>query len=135
MIDNQPKQKIQKKIRIAAACLVVLCVIACKTKGDFPKGMIEKQKMAHIIAEIQEAEALVSKMYFNDFDSSKVAFRYLENNIMTNYGVDTATYRKSYETYAGYPDEMQEIYNDVLKLLKAKNDSTTKANTPKTAKP
>lgn len=85
--------------------------------------------MAPIIAELQLAEADVARMNLQSYDSSKVAFQFLQQKILKEQGVDSAYYRKSYEAYARYPDYLDKIYMEAIQLLEDRRDSL-RNNTP-----
>lgn len=109
--------------------------MSCKQKPAIPSDVLAQDKMPLLIAELQLVESQVARLNLQNFDSSKVAFKYLEHKTLAKYGVDTAQYRKSYEFYATYPEYMQEIYDKAVKLLEAKKDSTNKVQGSQTSRP
>ncbi len=92
-------------------------VLGCDSKADLPKNALDEQTMSNILAEIHLAEAKVSRLSFRDYDSTKVAYKELERQILTKYKTDTARYRASYNYYVTKPEAMVEIYDQTLKNL------------------
>lgn len=113
--------KLQSK-KIVLGVLVLL-VFGCNRSDGLPEGIIPAEQMATIIADLQVAEATVARLNLQSYDSSKVAFQYLQQQTLEKYGVDSINYRKSFEAYARRPGIMEEIYTDVLEILEAKSDS------------
>lgn len=101
--------------------------MGCSQQPAIPADVLPKEKMPLLVAELELAETKVSRMNLQHFDSSKVAFRYLEDQILAKYKLDTAQYYKSYRFYASYPEYMFGIYEEALKLVEAKKDSMQKA--------
>lgn len=113
--------KLQSK-KIALG-IVILLAVGCRRSNGLPDDVIPAEQMIPIIADLQVAENTVSRLNLKSYDSSKVAFQYMQQQILEKYGVDSTVYRKSFEAYARYPAEMEEIYTEVLKILEAKSDS------------
>lgn len=93
---------------------MVLILLACDNRPSRPKDAIDEVTMAKILAEIHLAEAKVSRLSFKDYDSTKIAYKYLEQQIMAKYKTDTARYRASYNYYVTNPEQMTNIYDNVL---------------------
>jgi hypothetical protein len=104
-----------KKIFLLLGTILIL--LACGTQPSPPKDAIDKATMAKILADIHLIEAKVSRLSFQDYDSTKIAYKELERQIMVKYKTDTARYRASYNYYVTNPDLMTAIYDDVLKNL------------------
>jgi hypothetical protein len=102
---------------------LVFLVLACNTlKDGAPPDLIPSNEMASILYEVHKTETMASRMSFKTFDSSKVAYDYMESKILENYKVDTAQYRKSYEYYASNPDQFAIIYDLIEKMLEKEKD-------------
>lgn len=95
----------------------ILTLLACNNGPSRPKDAIDEATMAKILAEIHLTEAKVSRLSFKDYDSTKIAYKYLEQQIMTKYKTDTARYRASYNYYVTNPEQMTKLYDNVLKNL------------------
>ena len=99
-------------------CLGIISgILACDTEPNQPKNTIDEQTMADILAEIHLTEAKVSRLSFRDYDSTKVAYKELERQILAKYKTDTARYRASYNYYITKPEVMIEIYDQTLRNL------------------
>lgn len=118
---NEGNVKLQSK-KILLGVLALLA-FSCRRTQDLPDGIIPQEQMVSIIAELQLIETAVARLNLQSYDSSKVAFQYLQQQTLEKYGVDSSSYRKSFEAYAKHPADMELIYNDVLKILEAKSDS------------
>lgn len=94
---------------------IILTLLACDDRPNRPKDAIDEATMAKILAEIHLTEAKVSRLSFKDYDSTKIAYKYLEQQIMIKYKTDTARYRASYNYYVTNPEQMTKLYDNVLK--------------------
>jgi hypothetical protein len=96
---------------------IILMLLACYNRPTRPKDAIDEATMAKILAEIHLTEARVSRLSFKDYDSTKLAYKFLEQQIMIKYKTDTARYRASYNYYVTNPEQMTKLYENVLKNL------------------
>jgi len=96
---------------------IILILLACDNRPSQPKDAIDEATMAKILAEIHLTEAKVGRLSFKDYDSTKFAYKYLEQQIMIKYKTDTARYRASYNYYVTNPEQMTKLYENVLKNL------------------
>lgn len=112
-----------QSIKILTGLLLVLLVLGCRRSDKLPDDIIPAEQMSSILADLQIAESVVARMNLKSYDSSKVAFQYKQQQILSKYNVDSSLYNRSYETYARYPAYMAEVYADVLKILEVKTDS------------
>lgn len=108
-----------KKIFLA---VILPLALACKSAPDLPKDAIDVETMSKIIADIHLTEAKMSRLSFQDFDSTKVVFKHFEEKVFAKYKVDTVQYRKSYEFYAANPEYMTAIYDKAVKILEKKKE-------------
>ncbi len=98
-------------------------VAACTAPDDKrPENLIPDDKMADILTEVHLAESQVSRLSLRAVDSSNIAYKHLESRIFKKFGVDTATYRKSYIFYSSHPADMEIIYKRVTEKLKKKTE-------------
>lgn len=118
---NEGSVKLQSK-KILFGVLVLLTV-GCRRSDSLPDDIIPQEQMVPIIADLQMVETAIARLNLGSYDSAKVAFQYLQQQTLEKYGVDSSSYRKSFEVYARNPVYMEEIYADVLKILEAKSDS------------
>jgi hypothetical protein len=113
---NEYKVKILTK-KILLVLGIILMLLACDNRPTRPKDAIDEATMAKILAEIHLTEARVSRLSFKDYDSTKLAYKFLEQQIMIKYKTDTARYRASYNYYVTNPEQMTKLYENVLKNL------------------
>ena len=98
--------------------------IACTNPADRkPAGLIDEKEMADILTEVHMAEARIGRLSLTSLDSSQVAYKHMESQIFKKFGVDTATYRKSYIFYSSHPANMEVIYKQVTEKLQKKIDA------------
>lgn len=98
-------------------------VPACTAPEDQrPDNLIDENRMVEILTEVHLAEASVSRMSLRSIDSSNVAYKHLESQVFKKFGIDTATYRKSYIFYSAHPSDLESIYKKVTQKLTSKMD-------------
>ena len=105
------ESKFTRKVWITAFAL--LCMSCGRYLEDAPSELIPPDKMARILAKIHQYEIQTSRMTFNSYDSSLVAFEFLKSETLKKYKVDSAQFRISYEYYAARPQLFYEIYDDI----------------------
>lgn len=109
---------------------------ACTDPADKkPADLIDEDKMAAILTEVHMAEARVSRLALPTVDSSNLAYKHLETQIFRKFDVDTATYRTSYIFYSSHPQEMENIYREVVANLQKKIDQKDTTQQKPTKKP
>ncbi len=96
----------------------ILCLLAsffsCNDEmNKVPEKLIDPDKMAKVITELQFTEAKVSRLGLISYDSSKVAYDFLENKIFEKMGIDSTSYWLSYDYYATDGEKMIEILEKV----------------------
>ncbi len=108
----------------------LLFVVACNS--DKPDGnIIDQDKMVLILSDIHLVDG--SLMIHGANDS---LYKYGTNRyglVFKKYGIDSALFNNSLKYYSGDPEEMIKIYDNVGKVLAAKNDSTSKVQAKQTA--
>lgn len=82
--------------------------------------------MARILVDIHEVEMQVSRMGLGSYDSSTIAYNYLEAALFERFEIDSSQYRKSYEYYAANPAQFMRIYDDVELLIEEKSEEKAK---------
>ena len=103
-------------VNILRFLLLVSIFYGCKS-NDMPEKLISEDVMAKILSETHVLESKVGRLNFNSYDSSSVAFQYLQKRIWAKYKADSSIYNDSYEYYARYPKKFSEIYTNVEKQL------------------
>ena len=105
---------------------IILTIIACKDSPKAPANIIDEQTMSNILADIHLIEAKASRLSFQAYDSTKVAYSELERRVMVKYKTDTARYKASYQFYVTNPESMMRIYDQTLKVLKVMEEKKKK---------
>ncbi len=101
----------------------LIFIASCKdNKGD--TGVIDKNKMALILTDVHLVDGSLQAHGVNDSIYKYGANRY--KLVFKKYGIDSTLFNKSLKYYAGDPKQMVAIYDNIAKLLTAKNDSATK---------
>lgn len=103
----------------SALFLLVACI-----EEDKPADIINKDKMVKILLDVHLVDG--SLMVFGAKDT---IYKYATNRyglLFKKHGVDSATFKKSVKYYAGKPDELVKMYDEVADILKAKKDSVSK---------
>ena len=96
-------------------------LFSCKSTPD---GIIDKKNMALIVADLQLAEAKVSRFNLRGVDSSRIAYSYLEKNIFKKYKIDSAKYVKSFDYYALDKSALLKIYSEAESILEKRKNKT-----------
>ncbi|WP_341226561.1 DUF4296 domain-containing protein [uncultured Arcticibacterium sp.] len=111
--------------------VLALFFMSCGNE-DAPENLISEEVMVDLICETHILESKVGRMNLNSYDSSHVAFQYLQKKLWEEKGVDSLQYNESYEYYAKYPKLFTEIYQKVEDNLEAMEN---KAKGIETAEP
>lgn len=110
-------------VKIAFICLLFT---SCEHESSKPQNLIEKDKMADVLADMLVLEAKVSRVSINNIDSTRTIYKYLENQIYKKYSIDSATYRSSYQYYIERPQVLKEIYDNSIKNIEKLRDKSKK---------
>ncbi|MEA5138807.1 DUF4296 domain-containing protein [Arcicella rigui] len=117
--------------------MIASLMMACGS-NDKPENLIDKAKMAIVLADVHEAEARVSNMHFANQDTSLMVYKRVRWQVMQKNKVDTAAFRLSLRHYIMHPDEFKNIYLDVKRILedrrKKLNDVQNSANKKRSLK-
>jgi|GEM_PF-1372080 hypothetical protein len=99
-------------------------LFACNGRGS-SGDIIPPEQMTAVLTAVHMADGKL--MNISQAPDSLYKYgtaRYLD--IFKRYGVDSAQFRQSYRYYSTQPDKFADIYDNVLKSLRAKNDSISK---------
>lgn len=94
-----------------------LLLYGCQDEPEIPAGTVPEAKMAQILTDIHIIEARVSRLGMTSLDSSTIVTEYMKAKVFKKYGVDSATYNRSYQFYSTNPVFMERIYDTVVKDL------------------
>jgi hypothetical protein len=103
----------------------LLFFIACKHE---PEGIIKKDNMANILTDIHIVDGGTYALPQLPDTLYKYALpKYLA--VFKKYGTDTVQFNKSFRYYAEKPEDLDAIYDEVLKKIQFKTDSVNKVKT------
>lgn len=100
--------------------LSAFLIMGCQDEPEVPEGTVSEAKMAQILTDIHILEARVGRLGMTSLDSSTIVTEHLKLQIFKKYGVDSATYNKSYQFYSTNPFFLERIYNNVVKDLETR---------------
>lgn len=101
--------------------VLALFLSACNS-DDKPDGLIARDKMVDIITELQLLEAKVSRLSLSSYDSSMVAFNFLQKEILDKHKVDSLQYAESFGYYSTKPRYFSEMFDEAEQKLKKMED-------------
>lgn len=104
------------KNKFIPSIFLLIAVFSCSKKDSLPDDIIVKKTMINLLVDIHYAEAKVNQAELPK-DSSLVYYRYLEDSIFSNYGVDSAVYHESMLYYTKNIKHLDAIYEAVLDSL------------------
>lgn len=97
--------------------LLVLGLIACAPeKHSRPDEVISKEKMALILADIHQAEGIISVKNFSK-DSSLLLFAEIEQQLYDKHAVTKESFKESYNWYTANAQEYKDLYSIVVDTL------------------
>jgi hypothetical protein len=120
----------KQRLSIVWVWSIVVFAWACRPATDSPPAnLIPEDKMVQVLTDIHLAEAKATKLGIVSNDSTTLIYRQLERQLYKKYGVDTATYNRSYTYYASNPERFAEIYKRVVSGLQ-QSDSLQRLSKP-----
>lgn len=105
--------------------ILSLCILSAscgKKEEERPADILTKDQMVSILQDIYLTESKISKLSVR-FDSSKVIFGLLENDIYKDHGIGDSTYQKSVKYYYNHPDDLLKVYEMLVDSLALKEQS------------
>ncbi|SDL05882.1 protein of unknown function [Catalinimonas alkaloidigena] len=87
--------------------------------GVPPEGLIDQQTMVDILIDIHLAEARANQLNIPP-DSAAWYYRYQQEQILQDYGLDSARFRESYNYYLQNVPLIDEIYGALVDSLSAR---------------
>ena len=111
-------------------CLCGLIFFSCSKKQEkIPQGIIPKDKMVHVMADIHIAEAHAQ---FNGvFDDAKSIRQGYYKFIFAKYKINSGQLMKSWTFYASHPAIFSGIYEEVITELSKRQAEELKEERPK----
>jgi hypothetical protein len=95
--------------------LLLTLFLAC-TREKQPQGVLSEDKMVEILTDIHLAEGIVSSFPIH-FDSSRVLYPYLENEVFEKHAISDSVFRASLEYYMRDLRVMDRIYARTIDSL------------------
>jgi hypothetical protein len=103
--------------------LAAVFFVSCSDNS--PKNILPPQQMAAVLVDIHKVDGSLMEMAQHPDSLYKYsAARYQQ--VFKQHKVDTAAFKKSFKYYASKPDQLFDIYEKVVPVIKAQSDSATK---------
>ncbi|ADQ18314.1 hypothetical protein Lbys_2652 [Leadbetterella byssophila DSM 17132] len=99
---------------IKIAIILLISLAGCDSG---PSKLVSEKEMSEIIFELKVLESKVDHFFLRTSDSTKVAYRYLQNKVFEKHGIDSTTYYESYDYYLQNKKKMLNILNAATKKL------------------
>lgn len=99
----------------------LLFLSACKPAGDDTNGIIGQDDMVKLLVDIHLTDGYLATQPNNDslFKYGTGQYEY----IFKKHSTDSASFKKSFRYYTMHDEQMVKMYEEVTKVLQAKNDS------------
>lgn len=94
--------------------------------GGVPNGIIKPDKMINLMVDVHIVDG---SLYNIDTSTPDSVYKYGIDRylkVFKQHSTDSVQFKKSLEYYSLHPDQLEEIYTEVSKVLQAKNDSLNK---------
>jgi Domain of unknown function (DUF4296) len=104
--------------------VLLLFLAACSTKTKRPSDILDEQTMINVLVEVHLAEAKLNN-YQAEPATRQELFREFEQRILQNAGLDSATYKKSYDYYLENLEAMNVIYMAVKDTIENRRNQTS----------
>ncbi len=101
-----------KSLKTTVLFLLASFFYAC-SPTDVPDNLIPQEEMIEVLTETHLLEARVGRLSVNTYDSARVAFVYLHDELLEEHGVDSLIYAESYNYYGRNPKNFAEMYQKV----------------------
>ncbi len=80
----------------------------------------ELNRMANIIVDLQRLESKINRQNFQDPDSSKMAYKFLEKEIFKKHKTDSARFSQDFNKLAQNKERLLEVYTMAEKIVDKK---------------
>ncbi|MBB5394500.1 DUF4296 domain-containing protein [Mucilaginibacter sp. AK015] len=104
---------------------VLLGLTACQS-NQLPEGVMKEQQMISLLTDIHLTDGeiyMVPQIPDSMYKYASAKF----NNVFKKHHTTDAAFKKSLKYYTTQPEQLQDMYNKIDAILKAKLDSTNKA--------
>lgn len=94
-------------------------ILSCKQEGKntIPADVLDKEKMAEVMTDLQMMESAMRLNYHHQGDSLKIAEDKLILSVFEKNNVTEKQFDTSFEYYSSHPGEMEVIYESVINQL------------------
>ncbi len=117
MFPLQRESYFMKQSKIIIFSLVFLA--ACTNDpNEIPEGIVARDSMVNVMAEIHIAEARIMKAG-NRSEMKDLKSAYMQQ-VLSNAGIDTARFRKSFDFYSTHPEIFAVMYEEVVVAISKK---------------
>jgi hypothetical protein len=114
------------KVHFVKIVFIWLFITSCGQVTDKPENLIDSEKMSEILSETLVLESKISRISSSSIDSTRLAYKVKELEILKKFDVDSAMYRSSYQYYIKNPKVLKEIYENAIKKLEKLRDKNNK---------
>jgi len=116
------------------AFFIALLFAACSNevaKTEKPKPFIDEEKMAEVLIDLHLAEATLSPMMPNAYDSAALFTIKNMKGVLEKHQIVDSVFRKNFDYYITQPEKLAEIYDQVIQeLSKQQAEALIKENEP-----
>jgi len=106
----------QLKVFILALLLPAVLLPACTDNIEPPEELLDQKTMVEVMVEIHIAESKINEMRGGQ-EKKNLLFDAYEKEIFVKNGIDSTTYRQSYDFYMNDLETMTDIYEQVVDSL------------------
>lgn len=102
-----------------------VCFFLCACGSKTPPGIIEKKQMVDVLTDVHIVDANLNNISQHNDSLYKYGMgQYLQ--VFKAHHTDSAQFKKSFAYYSRYPDQLNDMYDEVLSRLKFRVDSVNK---------
>ena len=113
-------------IGIKIAIILLISLAGCDSKPD---NLLSEKEMSTLIVELKLLESKVDHFFLRSTDSTKVAYRYLQNKVFKEHNTDSTAFYESYEYYLNKKKKMLNILNASGEKIEAAEKMDPKVET------
>lgn len=111
---------------IKIAIILLISLAGCDSKPD---NLLSEKEMSTLIVELKLLESKVDHFFLRSTDSTKVAYRYLQNRVFKEHNTDSTAFYESYEYYLNKKKKMLNILNAAGEKIEAAEKMDPKVET------
>lgn len=100
---------------------IVLLLVACTDADPMPEGVLDRERFTQVMVGMTLIEARVSQEMMVVPSNAPDASAYCLE-LYAEHGIDSATFRRSFDHYTARPAEMKAVYDEVVERLRVMKD-------------